>query len=85
VVTKSGKEALSLLAVLVCLPVSAQQDWSKIEIRSTKVAEGVFMLEGAGGNLGVATGPTASSSWTISTPARAEDQAAIARLSGTSP
>ncbi len=48
---------LSLLALFVCLPVSAQQDWSKIEVKSTKVAEGVFMLEGAGGNLGVVAGP----------------------------
>ena len=35
---------------------AAQRDFSKVEIRTTKVAEGVYMLEGAGGNIGVYTG-----------------------------
>jgi cyclase len=33
-----------------------KQDFSKVEIKSTKLAEGVFMVEGAGGNLGLALG-----------------------------
>ena len=33
-----------------------QPDFSKVTIKTTKVAEGVFMLEGAGGNIGVSVG-----------------------------
>lgn len=33
-----------------------QQDFSKVTIKTTKVAEGVYMLEGAGGNIGVSVG-----------------------------
>jgi cyclase len=34
----------------------AQQDFSKVEIKVTKVAGTVYMLEGAGGNIGVSVG-----------------------------
>src|SRR5919112_281425 len=34
-----------------------QIDLSKVEIKTTKVAGGVYMLEGAGGNIGVSAGP----------------------------
>jgi glyoxylase-like metal-dependent hydrolase (beta-lactamase superfamily II) len=34
----------------------AQQDFSKVEIKVTKVAGSVYMLEGAGGNIGVSVG-----------------------------
>jgi glyoxylase-like metal-dependent hydrolase (beta-lactamase superfamily II) len=34
----------------------AQQDFSKVEIKVTKVAGNVYMLEGAGGNIGVSVG-----------------------------
>ena len=46
--------------VFLLLPVvaSAQQpDYSKVEIKPTKVAGNVYMLEGAGGNIGVSVGP----------------------------
>lgn len=33
------------------------QDFSKVEIKATKVAGNVYMLEGAGGNIGVSVGP----------------------------
>lgn len=33
-----------------------QQDFSKVTIKTTKVAEGLYMLEGAGGNIGVSVG-----------------------------
>ncbi len=33
------------------------QDYSKVEIKSTKVGGNVYMLEGAGGNIGVSVGP----------------------------
>lgn len=34
----------------------AQQDFSKVEIKPTKVAGNVYMLEGSGGNIGVCAG-----------------------------
>jgi glyoxylase-like metal-dependent hydrolase (beta-lactamase superfamily II) len=48
------------LAAVVCLsaaPVLAQQqDFSKVEVKAEKVAEGVYMLTGAGGNIGLSVG-----------------------------
>jgi len=35
----------------------AQRDFSKVEIKTTQVAGNVWMLEGAGGNIGVCAGP----------------------------
>ena len=36
---------------------AAQQDFSKVEIKTQKVAGNVSMLEGSGGNIGVSAGP----------------------------
>ena len=36
---------------------AAQQDYSTVQIKTSKVAGNVSMLEGAGGNIGVSTGP----------------------------
>ncbi len=48
------------LAALACHFLAgvafAQQDFSKVEIKVTKVAGSVYMLEGAGGNIGVSAG-----------------------------
>ena len=50
-------------ALMLAIPVStpAQRDFSTIEIKTTKVAGNVYMLEGvggfAGGNIGVSAGP----------------------------
>jgi cyclase len=50
-----------VLAFLIALFISpaalAQQDFSKVEIKATKVAGAVYMLEGSGGNIGVSVGP----------------------------
>jgi len=43
-----------LLAASVAL--AQQQDFSKVQIKVTKVAGSVYMLEGAGGNIGVSVG-----------------------------
>jgi glyoxylase-like metal-dependent hydrolase (beta-lactamase superfamily II) len=44
--------------VLAALPARAQgNDFSKVEIKPTKVAGSVWMLQGAGGNIGVSSGP----------------------------
>jgi glyoxylase-like metal-dependent hydrolase (beta-lactamase superfamily II) len=47
------------ISFLLCIAASlalAQQDFSKVQIKSTRVAGSVYMLEGAGGNIGVSTG-----------------------------
>jgi cyclase len=48
-----------VLMVLMAFPVLAlaQDDLSKVEIKATKVNGNVYMLEGAGGNIGVSVGP----------------------------
>lgn len=38
------------------VPAFAQQDLSTVEIKTSNAAEGVFMLEGTGGNIGLSTG-----------------------------
>ncbi len=38
-------------------PAAQQQDFSKVEIKTQKVAGNVYMLEGSGGNIGVSAGP----------------------------
>ena len=48
----------AVLAVYLCAVAAhaQQQDFSKVEIKVTKVAGSVYMLEGAGGNIGVSVG-----------------------------
>jgi glyoxylase-like metal-dependent hydrolase (beta-lactamase superfamily II) len=50
------KRPLLLAAFLLTLPAAAQQDFSKVEVKAQKMAEGVYMLTGAGGNIGVSAG-----------------------------
>lgn len=51
------KLVLLVLLLLVAVPVNAQQpDYSQVQIKATKVAGNVYMLEGAGGNIGVSVG-----------------------------
>ena len=47
---------VALLSACASLPALAQQDFSKVEIKTEKLAEGVWMLTGAGGNIGVSAG-----------------------------
>src|SRR5213592_3240962 len=48
---------LTLMALAVPASVYAQApDFDKVEIKVTKVAGSVYMLEGAGGNIGVSVG-----------------------------
>lgn len=44
------------ILLLAPAPLSAQRDFSKVEIKSTTVGEGIYMLTGAGGNLVVSSG-----------------------------
>jgi glyoxylase-like metal-dependent hydrolase (beta-lactamase superfamily II) len=43
-------------AALCAVPAAAQRDFSKVEVQVTRIADGVAMLTGAGGNLGVSYG-----------------------------
>jgi cyclase len=51
------KACLAAALALAAAPAVAQpQDFSKVEIEAEKVAEGVYMLTGAGGNIGLSVG-----------------------------
>lgn len=55
---KSFLAVLAAAFALASLPARAQgDDFSKIEIKPTKVAGTIWLLEGAGGNIGVSAGP----------------------------
>ena len=49
--------ALALSFALVSSSRAQQQDFSKVEVKAEKLAEGVHMLTGSGGNIGVSSGP----------------------------
>src|SRR5216684_221196 len=54
---RSARFAATLLSLLTLLGAArAQQDFSKVEIKVSKVAGSVYMLEGSGGNIGVSVG-----------------------------
>lgn len=48
--------ALVAAATLLAGPAVAQRDFSAVEIKTTRVVDGIYMLEGAGGNIGLSTG-----------------------------
>jgi glyoxylase-like metal-dependent hydrolase (beta-lactamase superfamily II) len=49
----------AIIALASALPVAAQQDYSKVEIKTTKLSDTTYMMEGAGGNLGLSVGEDA--------------------------
>ena len=55
------KRCFLVVAIMICFCLCAvrtsAQDFSKVEIKVTKVSGNVYMLEGAGGNIGVSVGP----------------------------
>lgn len=51
--------ALAAAILSFALPALAQQDFSKVEIRTEQLADTVWMLTGAGGNLGLSAGSDA--------------------------
>ncbi|HEX2442671.1 MAG TPA: MBL fold metallo-hydrolase [Vicinamibacterales bacterium] len=54
------RSALMAAVVLSAASVAAQQeDFSKVEIKPTKLADGLYMLTGAGGNIGLSVGDDA--------------------------
>ena len=50
------KFLLLVVSLLFVVSAQAQTDFSKVEVKATKVAGNVYMLEGAGGNIGVSVG-----------------------------
>jgi glyoxylase-like metal-dependent hydrolase (beta-lactamase superfamily II) len=48
--------ALLAAVILVGAAAAQQDDFSKVEIKVQKVADGVYMLAGAGGNIGASVG-----------------------------
>ena len=50
---------LALLLSFFVLPALAQQDFSKVEIKTEKLSDTVYMLTGAGGNIGLSVGEDA--------------------------
>ena len=53
----SGRRIAELImGILVLQTVSAQQDFSNVEIKTIPVAKNIYMLQGSGGNIGVSVG-----------------------------
>jgi cyclase len=50
------KVLLPVLLLVFSLSVYGQTDFSKVEIKATKISGNVYMLEGSGGNIGVSVG-----------------------------
>src|SRR5262245_54100764 len=48
--------AVGALATIAGAALAQQQDFSKVEIKVTKVSGNVYMLEGAGGNIAASVG-----------------------------
>jgi cyclase len=57
--TLLGGTLVALAALCAAPAARAQQDFSKVEIKAEKIADGVYMMTGSGGNLGLAVGPDA--------------------------
>lgn len=50
-----------LILILLCSSfLQAQRDYSKVIIKPTKITDGIYMLQGSGGNIGLFTGPEAT-------------------------
>src|SRR5205085_3738195 len=57
--TMKTKALLALAALLIATAAIAQnaQDFSKVEIKTTKISDKFYTLEGQGGTIGILTGP----------------------------
>ncbi len=78
------KRVVFTLLALIAAPSSAQQDFSKVEIKAETLAPGVAVLFGAGGNIGVSYGPDGTVLIDDQyAPMTAKIQAAVASLGAT--
>lgn len=50
------KKWLAVLFVVLVPTASAQQDFSGVQVKATRLTDTVYMLEGAGGNIGLSAG-----------------------------
>jgi glyoxylase-like metal-dependent hydrolase (beta-lactamase superfamily II) len=48
---------LAILLAAASLAAAEEQDFSKVEIRTTRLTEGLYLLQGAGGNMTASVGP----------------------------
>ena len=51
-----SKVLFALLALLAFGAQAQQRNFDAVQIKTTKVADGIYMLEGEGGNIGVSVG-----------------------------
>jgi cyclase len=51
--------ALGAACAIAAAPATAQQDFSKVEVKATKITNNTYMLTGAGGNIGLSVGEDA--------------------------
>ena len=56
---KNGIRAAIVIAAALAAPSFAQEDLSKVEIQTQKLADTVYMMTGSGGNLGLSAGEDA--------------------------
>jgi cyclase len=54
---KTFRLLAAIFALCLANTTVRAQDFSKVEIKATRVSGNIYMLEGAGGNIGVSTGP----------------------------
>lgn len=47
---------IAIFVAVGAMPTLAQTDWEAVEIRTSDLGSGIYMLEGAGGNLGLTVG-----------------------------
>ena len=48
---------VAVIAVFLCIAAWSQMDFTRIKIKTIHVAGNIYMLDGAGGNIGVSVGP----------------------------
>jgi cyclase len=53
------RAGIAAAALVLALPAMAQRDYSKVEIRTTRLGDTTYMMQGAGGNLGLSIGDDA--------------------------
>jgi hypothetical protein len=56
---------VALLAMVAAVRAQNAPDFSKVEIKTTKLANNFYTLEGQGGTIGILVGRTAFSWWTV--------------------
>ena len=54
--TMSAKVRSAILGLLVCPALVSAQNFDNVQIRTIPVTEGIYMLQGSGGNIGVSIG-----------------------------